>query len=341
MASHSSCSWNQKVSFNSPSSTNGRWYWKDKSNSRTISPCVQQLLPRQLVIYPPFCWIRLQQCHQRFPRMLPILCQLWFQSTLRRLQQSHPTHLTQTYERLFNPRGMGRFQADKKRRDKQYEVDDQVCLSTKYLSSRRPCRKLDYKRIGPFKIIEKIGSVAYKLELPPKYQVHNVFHVSLLSDFEQNPFPSRLEPPPPPEEIDGDEEFIVDSILDDKKIGRKQYYLVHWLGYPMSYATWEPLENLQHCTEKVREYCETKKDILTWTETRIPLLSPQSRRFGQGIVLRTPIYLYFRVRVFIQEINTQRPGLLSAIWIGRTGVMTPLTIEEYKTELEQIDGKCP
>ena len=59
--------------------------------------------------------------------------------------------------------------------------------------------RLAPKWIGPFKVLERIGTVAYKLELAVTMKIHDVFHVSLLKPYHRD---GRVEPPPSPEFID-------------------------------------------------------------------------------------------------------------------------------------------
>ena len=49
---------------------------------------------------------------------------------------------------------------------------------------------------GPYQITELLGAVAYRLRLPPKAWIHDVFHVALLKKFQGDP-PAELVPLPP------------------------------------------------------------------------------------------------------------------------------------------------
>ena len=74
--------------------------------------------------------------------------------------------------------------ADLKSKDIEYEVGDKVFL--KKSPWRKILRfgkkgKLSPRFIDPYKILEKIGPVAYRFALPPElYKLHDVFHVSML-----------------------------------------------------------------------------------------------------------------------------------------------------------------
>jgi hypothetical protein len=48
------------------------------------------------------------------------------------------------------------------------------------LKKKKKDNKIVPKYYGPYKVLQRIGSMAYKLELPPSSHVHQVFHVSFL-----------------------------------------------------------------------------------------------------------------------------------------------------------------
>jgi hypothetical protein len=77
--------------------------------------------------------------------------------------------------------------ADHRRRELSFEVRDLVYLKVSHMRGLHHFKvraKLAPRFIGPFKILEKSGEVAYQLELPPQLSnVHDVFHVPQLKKF--------------------------------------------------------------------------------------------------------------------------------------------------------------
>ena len=74
-----------------------------------------------------------------------------------------------------------------RRRPLEFEVGDHVFL--KVMPKKRVVRfgkrgKLSSRFIGPFEILKRVGTVAYRLALPPSMSgVHGVFHVSMLKKY--------------------------------------------------------------------------------------------------------------------------------------------------------------
>ena len=145
---------------------------------------------------------------------------------------------------------------DTKRSDlPSFKIGDKVWLSAKHIKTTRPTKKLDHRYLGPFEIIEKISSHAYRLALPPNMRIHDVFHVQLLEPFRENTIPGRIQPPPPPIEVEGQEEYEVEAILDskiDKRHRQPRQYLVKWLGY--NETTWQSLSDLTNAMDLVHAY---------------------------------------------------------------------------------------
>jgi hypothetical protein len=137
-----------------------------------------------------------------------------------------------------------------------FQVGDKVWLSRRNISTTRPSTKLDYKRLGPFKITQVVGEskLAFKLELPPTMRIHPVFHGSLLDPYHENTIPGRVQPPPPPIEVEGEEEWEIAEVLDSKVTRNRLFYLVDWEGYTPQDRSWEPADFLDNATEKLEQF---------------------------------------------------------------------------------------
>ena len=80
--------------------------------------------------------------------------------------------------------------ADQKRRHLEFQVGDHVYLKVKAWKSPLKlgnCAKFAPKFCGPFKILARIGPIAYQFALPANMRIHNVFHISLLKKYIHDP----------------------------------------------------------------------------------------------------------------------------------------------------------
>ena len=68
---------------------------------------------------------------------------------------------------------------DKGVKPRSYAPGKEVWLNSKFIKTKRN-RKLKAKFFGPFRVLYPVSKQAYKLELPKKWRIHGVFHMSLL-----------------------------------------------------------------------------------------------------------------------------------------------------------------
>jgi hypothetical protein len=141
--------------------------------------------------------------------------------------------------------------ADRNRTERTFEVADTVWLRLQpYVQSsvaNHPFPKLAHKFFGPYKILRRVGQVAYELQLPKGCQVHPVFHVSQLKPHTTDYTPEFVADSPAPPALD----IMVqpNAILERHRVRRGGTAVVQlkiaWDGLPQSAATWEDYETLR------------------------------------------------------------------------------------------------
>ena len=141
--------------------------------------------------------------------------------------------------------------ANSKRQEVQWSVGEFVYVKLHpYLQSslvRRVHEKLSPRFYGPFKILQKMGPVAYKLELPNTTRIHLIFHVSLLkravgsqvvSPFIPTSLSVNMELIMQPATVLGIRPSTVPGVAGTE-------VLIHWHDLPAYEDSWELFEVIQ------------------------------------------------------------------------------------------------
>ena len=125
--------------------------------------------------------------------------------------------------------------------------------------------KISGRRVGPFKILEVIGKLAYKLDIPREWRIHPIISIAHLEKHKDDPHKRRT--PTPPEVIqdkDSDHiEYEVESIIRKRynKTRKHDEWLVKWKGWGSESNTWEPKENLTNALEKIVQFERTDTQV--------------------------------------------------------------------------------
>lgn len=177
-------------------------------------------------------------------------------SVLERLQ----TDILEAKDNLTCAKISQAHQANKTRNpDLHFAVGDMVLLTTvhrrkEYMQAKDGrVAKFMPRFDGPYKIIRAYPDTSsYTLELPASSKLFPTFHSSQLQPFienDSNLFPSRsLAKPPLILTPDGQTEYFIDKILDERPRGRGRQYLVRWSGYGPESDLWLPGSELADTT---------------------------------------------------------------------------------------------
>ena len=184
------------------------------------------------------------------------------------LSPTHTPPMTKLFRRLcdraqahiLRAKWSQKFYHDAHHRDVQFAVGDKVWISTRHLPGQSSCSKLEPRYRGPFPILERIGPVAYRVQLPSSYSCHDVFLVSLLvKDRPRDPSMQAREAAVgwlPVRDAQGNptDQYEVDYIMAQRGTGDSATYLVKWRGAPEDRATWEPAAHLANCPAYLRAW---------------------------------------------------------------------------------------
>jgi len=127
-----------------------------------------------------------------------------------------PLHHIQQAEMTGAQLGHKKYYDQGRKPDANLQSGDMVWLLPRNISTTWPCKKLDYTKIGPFRILAKIGESASRLELPHSMRIHNTFHISLLELYHDDKFPSQQTQPPPQIIHKGEPEYELEEIIDSR-----------------------------------------------------------------------------------------------------------------------------
>ena len=116
----------------------------------------------------------------------------------------------------------------------EFKKEDKIYFLRKNIKTQKSSNKLDFKKIGPFEIEEQIGKVNYKLRLSENMQIHSIFHVFLLKPALTHATAITETEEILPENLEADQKYKVEKILDSGYVDSQFRYLIKWAGYDNS-----------------------------------------------------------------------------------------------------------
>lgn len=154
-------------------------------------------------------------------------------------------------ENLHQAQNQKKLYADKNHVERSFEEGDMVFLrlqpykqSTIKLSG---AEKLKPRFYGPYKVLRRIGEVAFEVELPKNSKIHNILHVSLLNKVLGKKVVPCTQLPPFDDEgkIILEPEIILDTREGSLRNRTITEFLIQWKGLLVEDATWERKEDVE------------------------------------------------------------------------------------------------
>jgi hypothetical protein len=163
------------------------------------------------------------------------------------------------------------------------EPGDKVWLEATNISTNRPSKKLDHKRLGPFPVKTKVSDTAYELTLPASMRIHPVFHVNLLTPVNRDQIEGRRQARVPIPVVRSEEVLEIDKVRGSRWQGNTLLYNVKWKGRPAeedSEVSYEDLWEVETNRPKILKFHEDHPEA--WSLTKRPA-TRADRRTRRGI----------------------------------------------------------
>lgn len=148
---------------------------------------------------------------------------------------------------------------DSIRKTVNFEIGEVVLILKRYVK-RGQVKKLTHMWKGPYVVIQKFPSgINYEVQLLMNGKDRHVVHASNMKVYTEPHRTHLSKQLQSSEDEEEQQEFEVEAILDKRQENGQLYYLVKWKNFDSSANSWEPINNLIHCRDIIKEFEQRKK----------------------------------------------------------------------------------
>jgi predicted nucleic acid-binding Zn ribbon protein len=147
---------------------------------------------------------------------------------------------------------------DKNRHLVDIRLGDQVFINfskrneSGYTAAGIRAPKLGPQRVGPFRVLEMIGTNACRVDIPTDWKIWPVISVRHLTKAPSTP-DTFMRATPEPAKPD-DEVHEVEEVLDVRVLKGKKEYFVKWIGLPITRCDWVQPGDVEHARQKIEQF---------------------------------------------------------------------------------------
>ena len=132
-------------------------------------------------------------------------------------------------------------------------------------------RKYSQQYVGPFRVLKRVGRLAYRLDLPAHWRIHPVLSIAQLEPApapKDDPFQRPKPDHPDSVFVEGDTDRVksyeIERLVNKRQTKRRgPEYLVRWRGYGPEHDDWRNLPELGDAQQLVKDYEDARQKTVT------------------------------------------------------------------------------